>query len=167
MNFNNRICQKLHEEHNATVALLERLQQLLARNRGSEPPDATDAAVSRLLSDLATVLGTEIDRHFAFEEDHLFTYLADMGNSAIGEHLTSEHRIILPLGARVVAIARAVAGRAFTPAEWDEFERVGRQLVDQLVPHAQKEDMALLPMIDDSMDPQTEARLYQDYVENG
>jgi hypothetical protein len=34
------------------------------------------------------------------------------------------------------------------------------------VPHAQKEDMALLPMLEDNMDAETEARLYQDYVEN-
>jgi hemerythrin-like domain-containing protein len=166
MNFRNRVCQTLHDEHASTVALLERLQQFLARHPGGEPPDATDGNAVRLLSDLATGLGTEINRHFAFEEEHLFSYLAEIGDAGIGEHLTSEHRIILPLGTRIAAIARSVAGRAFTPAEWDEFARLGRPLIDNLTAHAQKEDMALLPMIEDNMDPQTEARLYEDYVEN-
>jgi hemerythrin-like domain-containing protein len=166
MNFSNRVCQTLHDEHAATVALLERLQQLLSRNQEGAPPKAADSTITRLLTDLAAGLGTEIDRHFAFEEDHLFTYLAEMGNGGIGAQLTREHRMILPVGSRVAEIARAVAGRDFTQAEWDEFARLGRQLVDQLAVHAQKEDMALLPMIEDNMDPETEARLYQEYVEN-
>ena len=165
MNFSNRICQTLHEEHVATVTLLERLQQLLINRRNSGPPNTSDLTVARLLTDLASGLGREIDRHFAFEENHLFTYLVEMGNSGIGAQLTAEHRVILPLGTRVAEIARAVAGRAFTPAEWDEFVRSGRALADNLIPHAQKEDMALLPMIEANMDQETEAHLHQEYLE--
>jgi hypothetical protein len=35
-----------------------------------------------------------------------------------------------------------------------------------MLAHVQKEEMALLPVIEDNMDPETEARLYQEYVEN-
>src|SRR6516165_9076409 len=100
MNFSNRVCQTLHDEHAATVALLERLQQLLSRNQEGAPPKAADSTITRLLTDLAAGLGTENDRHFAFEEDHLFTYLAEMGNGGIGAQLTREHRMILPVGSR-------------------------------------------------------------------
>ena len=75
MNFNNQISQKLHDEHAATVALMERLEQLLARGRRAGPPDTADGSVARLLSDLSTGLENDVDRHFIFEEDHVFNYL--------------------------------------------------------------------------------------------
>ena len=108
MNFQNRVCQKLHEEHAAVIALLERLVQTIARHRDSAP-DAKDPMVAKLLSDLAAELPGEVERHFAFEEAELY---------------------------------------------------------DCLVPHARKEDMALLPMLDSLMDPEKEAQLYEKYVEH-
>ncbi len=166
MTFTNRISQALHDEHSATVALMERLEQMLARGRRGEPPNADDGTVARLLSDLAG-LEAEIGRHFTFEEDHLFTYLEAMGDVGIGQHLTDEHKTIRPLAARVIALARAAAGKGFAPEEWDQFSRLGRELGDRLLAHVQKEEMALLPVIEEAMDAETEARLYEDYVENG
>ena len=166
MSFTNRISQTLHDEHGATVALIERLEQLVARNRRGGPPNSADSAVARLLSDLSTGLGAEVERHFVFEEDHLFTYLEAMGDGGIGSHLTSEHAAIRPLATRVAEIARAVGGKTFAPAEWEEFARLSQELGDCLLAHVQKEEMALLPVIEDNMDPATEARLYQEYVEN-
>ncbi len=90
MSFTNRISQTLHDEHGATVALMERLEQLLARGRRGGPPDKADASVARLLSDLSTGVEAEIERHFAFEENHLFTFLEAIGDAGIGAHLLSE-----------------------------------------------------------------------------
>ena len=162
MSFTNRISQALHDEHGATVALMERLEQVLTRGQRSGPPDIADSNIARLLSDLSTGVEAEIERHFAFEEDHLFTYLAAMGDVGIGAHLTSEHAAMRPLA----TMARAAAAKGFTPAEWEEFTRLGRQLGDLMLQHVQKEEMALLPVIEETMDAETEARLYQDYVEN-
>jgi hemerythrin-like domain-containing protein len=108
----------------------------------------------------------EVERHFAFEENHLFTYLEAMGDAGIGAHLTSEHAAMRPLGVRLAAMARAAAAKGFTPAEWDEFIRLGQEFGDCMLAHVQKEEMALLPVIEESMDAETEARLYQEYVEN-
>ena len=166
MSFTNRISQTLHDEHDATVALMERLQQFLARNRRGGPPSSVAGDVARLLSDLSIGLGTEVERHFAFEENHLFTYLEATGDGGIGAHLTSEHATIRPLGARVAEIARAAAAKSFTLAEWEEFVRLGQELADCLLAHVQKEEMALLPVIEETMDAETEARLYQEYVED-
>ena len=52
MNFRNRVCQKLCEEHAAVQALLERLMQTIARHRDSAP-DVKDPLVAKLLNDLA------------------------------------------------------------------------------------------------------------------
>lgn len=166
MSYTNRISQTLHDEHGATVALMERLEQMLARGRRGGPPDNADGNVARLLSDLSAGMEAEIERHFAFEEDHIFTYLEAIGDTGIGEHLTSEHAAIRPVGTRVAEIARAAAANGFAPAEWEEFTRLARDLSDRMLAHVQKEEMALLPVIEENMDPETEERLYQEYVEN-
>ncbi len=44
MNFRNRICQTLHDEHVASIALMERLEQAFARYR-NKVPDAKDQVV--------------------------------------------------------------------------------------------------------------------------
>jgi hemerythrin-like domain-containing protein len=167
MSYTNRISQTLHDEHAATVALMEQLEQMLARGRRGGPPDKADGNVARLLSDLAVGLEAEVERHFAFEENHIFTYLEAIGDAGIGEHLTNEHAAIRPISARVATIARAAATNGFAPAEWEEFNRLAQDLSDRILTHVQKEEAALLPVIEENMDPETEARLYQEYVENG
>jgi hemerythrin-like domain-containing protein len=165
MSFTNRISQQLHEEHGATVALMERLEQLVARHRRG-PPDTGDPGVARLLSDLSTSVEGEVQRHFAFEEQHVFTYLDAGGDEAIGAHLTDEHRAIRPIGLTIAGLARDAAAHGFDDAKWQEFRRLGQELCERLLAHVQKEEMALLPLIEESMDAETEARLYHHYVEN-
>jgi hemerythrin-like domain-containing protein len=163
--FNNRISQRLHDEHCATVALMERLEQLIARYRRGGMPDVGEAAVKKLLSDLSVEITSEVERHFAFEETHLFPQLEAAGDAAIGAHLTDEHRAIRPLGARIAALAREAAAQGFDAGRWEEFRRLGQELTERLLTHVQKEEMALLPLIDDAMDTATEERLYLEYVE--
>jgi hemerythrin-like domain-containing protein len=164
MSFANRINQRLHEEHCATVALMERLERLIAGHR-REPPDTHDHSVAQVLSDLWTVLEADVQRHFAFEEDRLFTYLSGIGEEAIAAHLTDEHTVIRPIGARIAALAREAATRGFDSAGWNEFRKAGQELCERLLAHVQKEEMALLPLLEESMDADTEARLLRDYLE--
>jgi len=163
--FNNRISQRLHDEHCSTIALMERLEQLIIRYRRSGMPDAREAAVAKLLADLAVGITAEVERHFVFEETHLFPRLQAAGDGAIGAHLTDEHGAIRPLGVRIAAVAREAAAGGFDAGRWDEFRRLGQELCERMLTHVQKEEMALLPLIDDSMDAETEERLYQEYVE--
>jgi hemerythrin-like domain-containing protein len=165
MNFHNRVCQKLHEEHEAVVALLERLVQTIARHRNGVP-DAKEPMLAKLMNDLAAELPGEVERHFAFEEAELFSYLGEAGNHGIGAHLTYEHGIIRPIAAALVQLIGEVRVKGFDAARWAEFRELGQQLYDSLVPHARKEDMALLPMLDDLMDPEKETQLYEKYVEH-
>jgi hemerythrin-like domain-containing protein len=163
MNFSNRISQTLHEEHLATVALMQRLEQFLARNRDSVP-DAGDIGARQLCRELATALETEVRRHFDFEEKRLFTFLDAAGEGAIGAHLKDEHNIIRPLGAKIAQLARA-AEAGFDQASWSDFRRVGQELCERLFSHVEKEEMALVPLIEETMDAATEARLVQEYIE--
>lgn len=165
MSFTNRISRTLHDEHCSTVALMERLEQLIARHRRGSPPDMTDRGIIQLLSDLSAGLETEVERHFTFEEDHLFSFLRAIGDEAIGAHLTEEHVAIRPLGKRIAGLAREATAKGFDAAKWDEFRGLGAELCERMLAHVQKEEMALLPLIEENMDADTEARLYREYVE--
>jgi hemerythrin-like domain-containing protein len=165
MSFTNRISQTLHEEHRATIALMERLEQLMARHRRG-PPDVGAAGVAQLLGDLATGAEAEVQRHFAFEETRLFSYLDAVGDGAIGAHLTEEHAAMRPIGVKVARLAREAAVQGFDAARWDEFRRLGQELCERMLAHVQKEEMALLPLLEEAMDADAETRLYQEYVEN-
>jgi hemerythrin-like domain-containing protein len=164
MSFNNRVSQVLHEEHRATVALMERLEQFIARHRRGGPPNIADSGAAQLLSDLATGVQAEVQRHFDFEEQHLFTYLNAIGDEAIGAHLTDEHSTMRPLGVRVANMAREASAGGFDQAKWDEFRRLGAELCERMLAHVQKEEMALLPLLEENMDADTEMRLYEGYV---
>ena len=163
MMYSNRVCQKLHDEHMATLALLERLERFVANNK---PPETIDSATRTLLINLAVAFENEIWRHFAFEEKHLFDYFAPSGDTEMAQHLTAEHVQIKNLGERIIAMARAAASSGFLPSAWSEFRLLARQLAEQLTAHAQKEEGVLIPLLQDSMESDTEEQLYTAYAMN-
>lgn len=161
MGFVNRVCQALYDEHRAANALLGRLESLIARHGRGAAPDAADGAVAGLLSDLAFGIDTEIASHFDFEERELFPQLEQAGEGTIGAHFMDEHGILRPLATRLLALARQAAVQGFDAARWDEFRRVGEEYCVLMHAHIQQEDMALLPAVEATMDPETELRLMQ------
>lgn len=166
MTFAYQITQTLNAEHTSTVALMQQLEQLAGKYGRDKAPDATDAAVRKLLNELVTWASTEIDRHFSFEEDRLFPLLAEGGNAEIGEHLTEEHKILRKLGTAICEQSREAMASGFDLPRWRAFRQTAQDLCGPMSAHAQKEDMALLPLLDESIDPTMEAQLYQDYVGN-
>lgn len=161
LSFVNRVCQALYDEHRAAMALLGRLEGLIARHGRSGAPDAADGAVAGLLSDLVFGIGTEIAGHFDFEERELFPLLEQAGEGTIGEHLMDEHGTIRPLATRLLSLAREATAQGFDAGRWDEFRRVGAQYCDSMHAHIEKEDMALLPLVEATMDAEREMRLAQ------
>jgi hemerythrin-like domain-containing protein len=164
MSFANRISQAIHDEHRATIALMERLEHLLVQHR-REPPDI-GAVVALLLADLASGVEADVRRHFDFEEGRLFAYLDAVGDAAIGAHLTDEHSLMRPLGARLAEVAREAAARGFDAASWAEFRRLGQEFCERVIAHIQKEEMALLPLLEETMDADAEMQLYEEYIES-
>ena len=166
MSFVNRISQALHDEHRATIALMERLEQLLATNRRGPVPDTKAPGVARLLSELSVGLVAEVERHFDFEEKQLFTYLDAIGDETIGAHLTDEHTAMRPICTEIARLAREAAAEGFNDRNWEAFRQLGLELCERMLVHVQKEEMALLPLIEEAMDADTATRLYQEYVQN-
>ena len=165
MSFTRRNAQLLHEDHQATVAVIEALDQLLANAR-KKAPDTTDPAVLKTLQAAGSAIEEEVSEHFAFEENELFTRLEDMGDVSIGAHLREEHRALLPLGKSVAEQARAAMENGFTGDSWTSFRTVAAELIERMFAHIQKEEMALLPLLEDLLDAESDMELATAYGEN-
>ncbi len=165
MSFSRRTAQLLHEDHQATVVVIESLDQLLAKSR-KKVPDTSDPSVLKILQAAGNAIEEEVSVHFAFEENELFPRLEEMGDVAIGVHLREEHRALLPLGKSVAEMARAALENGFTDETWTKFRTVAAELIERMFAHIQKEEMALLPTLDDLLDAETDMELSTAYAEN-
>ncbi len=159
------ILRSLHEEHAAMLAVLERVENLLAGNGPRNPPDPTQAAVAGVLDDFAAALGDDIAHHYEFEETHLFPRFADGADPAIAEMLRQEHELIRPLAGRVVAAVAAARADGFTAASWAEFHAEAGEVAEREVFHIQKEEMGFLPALDQILQPDEDGPLQMAYAE--
>jgi hemerythrin-like domain-containing protein len=162
MDFTHTICRILHDEHHATIELLDGLEDLLAHGRRGVP-DLDSPAPRKLLGDLAAMTELELKRHFAFEEQQLFTRLSDAGDGAIGEHLTEEHQTILPVAQRLGEMASEALENGMGEPQWEEFRSLGAELIERMQAHIQKEEMALLPMLEETLEPEDDLALTEAY----
>ncbi len=165
MSFTRRTAQVLHEDHCATLALIEDLERLIGRF-GRRPPDLDDPATRQTLQGTAAAIDQEVCDHFKFEEDEIFTRLADNGEVDIGVQLCEEHRAILPAGKKVSALAKQALGEGFDDQSWPKFKVEAGKFIEPLLAHVHKEEMALLPLVDELLDPETDLRLYENYSNN-
>lgn len=163
MPFARRITEILHEEHTATLALVATLDKLLAGGRQS-PPDVHAAAARSTLEGLASAIESEVCKHFAFEEQQLFPRLAEHGDDALGQELILEHEAILPIGMQLSALARRALVAGFSENDWSEFFAKGADFTARLQPHVEKEERALLPIIDEIVDRETDFELCAMYA---
>ena len=147
MEFNRHISRRLHEEHEATLALWSRVETSLAAGR----PDAG------LLRSAAAALAEELDRHFAFEEAELFPRLAAAGEADIGMLLADEHATIRDVGREFIALVKSEPGSP-------RLRPLGLELAERLVAHVQKEEMSLLPSLDDLLDEDADQELSASYA---
>lgn len=162
MDFQRGICRILHDEHRETIQTMDGLEDLLARGRRGVP-DLDDAETRALLAKLADLIEDEVRNHFRFEEGELFTRLAEQGDEAIGAHLTEEHNAILPVGERIAEIARGAVANGMSEADWEEFRALSAELIERMLSHIQKEEMALLPLLEGSLEAAEDLELVTSY----
>ena len=162
MEFRQRITRALHDEHISVMALLERLESLLRAHGRAERLQADDDVAARILGDFAAAMDGEIATHFEFEESGLFPPLDEMGASTMVEILSEEHLVILPLGRRLADLARRGPG-AFDAQTWREFRPLASELIERLASHIQKEEMGMLPSLEEALDEAEDARLADAY----
>ena len=157
MNFQRQVSQALDEEHRANLDLLGRVEQAFVR--ASRSGAACDADVAKLAASFAHCIEHDIGRHFDFEERELFPRLVQAGEGDIAGLLEDEHRAIREVAAELLPLAHAAAAGTLDSAGWDALKRGALEMVERQVAHIQKETMALLPMLDDLLDDDTDREL--------
>jgi hemerythrin-like domain-containing protein len=160
MDFERQVSRRLHEEHVATLELWGRLEQAFATRARAWPPSQPDPALASLLQRCAAALAEEVTRHFEFEERDLFPRLAASGEGDIAMLLAEEHETI-----RHVAHAfRTLAAGTPDDSGWRQLRTLGLELAERLTAHVQKEEMALLPMLEDLLDEDADRELALAYL---
>ncbi|MFO1293068.1 MAG: hemerythrin domain-containing protein [Rubrivivax sp.] len=149
MSFNSQVARTLDDEHRAHLSLLGRIEGALARR--------DDAALAPLAGPLVRQLEEEVLRHFGFEEQQLFPRMAETGDDAIAAMLTEEHDSMRAVAAELAPLARALAAGA--SPDRAALQRLALEWVERMVAHIQKETMALLPLLDDLLDEDSDREL--------
>jgi hemerythrin-like domain-containing protein len=163
MELQRQISRKLYEEHVAILDLLGRFGRALERLR-AEPPAADDPAWRVLLAQVGTALEYEITRHFDLEETQLFPRLHARGEGDLAELLFEDHEVIREVTRPLLGlVARAQAG-ALDAAGWRSLKAAGLELVERLGSHAEKEQGALVPLVDEMLDEATDQELWTQYT---
>ena len=142
-----QVSRRLHEEHVAVIALCGRLEASLASGK----PDAA------LLRAALAAIDEEVERHFVFEERELFPRLKEAGEGDLVDLLLEEHASVRDAARRFAAAARQDPPGA-------ELRPAGLEFAERLSSHAQKEEMSLLPALDNLLDESTDAELILGYA---
>jgi len=157
MNFQRQVSCALDAEHRTYLEFLGRVEQAFAR-----APRASNTGtdeLTRLAASLARQIEHDIGRHFDFEERMLFPLLEEVGEGDIAGLLGDEHGAIREVAAELLPLARGAAAGTLDAAGWNALKRGATELVERQVAHIQKETMALLPMLDDLLDEETDREL--------
>ncbi|HSH06928.1 MAG TPA: hemerythrin domain-containing protein [Burkholderiales bacterium] len=162
MEFNLNITRRLHEEHAATLVLWSRLEQLIT-GRGAQWPPAEGDAIAKGLRECAATLAQEVADHFAFEEAQLFPRLEEGGEGDIAQLLAEEHGVIREAARQFGDLQARGARGALDEAGWRSLRTLALELVERLVSHVQKEEMSLLPALEDLIDEDQDRALITDY----
>lgn len=163
MELQRQISRRLHEEHVAIIALLGRFEQALSR-LGAAPPVAGDPPWSTLLAQIDTALRYEITRHFDLEEEGLFPRLHARGEGDLAELLFEEHEAIRAVARPLLGLIERARAGALDASGWGALKRSGLELAERLSSHAQKEQDALVPLVDELLDEATDRELWNNYV---
>ena len=156
MSFRRQVSQALDDEHRVNLGLMARVEQALARAK--RPGDVRDA-VAPLAPALARHLADEIGRHFDFEERELFPRMAGAGDGDMAALLVEEHLAIREVCLELLPLAHHAAAGTLDDAGADALRRLALELCERQVAHIQKESMALLPLLDDLLDDDTDREL--------
>lgn len=162
MDFNSQICRRLHEEHAAVFELCRRIDQAFSRQ--TQMPSADDPAWSALLRKIELAMEHEVWRHFLFEERSLWPLLDGSGDGDLARLLDEEHEVIRDVAETLTAgITQGLAGD-LDPARWQTLKTAALEFSERLVSHAQKEDLSLLPVLDNLLTPEQDSEMFGAYA---
>ncbi len=153
-----RLSQILHEEHQRTLVVLDKLDGW----RGKDMPKEM-SEISELLQAIIDVAEHDIHGHYAFEEGHLFPILRVNGAEFMTNMLQGEHTIIRPIAEEVSNIAQKALEDGFTDETWARFQERSFEFIGHETFHIQKEEMGLINALNALLTPEQEAPLIELY----
>ncbi len=156
MDFRRQVNRALDEEHRSTLELLSRVEQTFV---SPAPPAARDPGLARVAASLANHIERDVARHFDFEERELFPRLEAAGEGDLVGLLMEEHVAIREVTAELLPLARAAATGTLESDAWKALKRSALEAAERLTAHIHKETMALLPLLDDVLDDDTDREL--------
>ena len=157
MTFPRQVSRMLDDEHRINLELLGRVEQAFARAPRSGT--AHDPELPKLAGAFARHIEQDIGRHFDFEERELFPRMTDAGDGDMAGLLIEEHEAIRAVAGELVPLARAAEAGTLDDAGWAALKRGALEMVEREVAHIQKETMALLPLLDDLLDEDSDREL--------
>lgn len=161
MNFRYDISKVLSKDHVAIIELLGRLLKFIKDTGITGNADWRSSEIRELFSDLKFAFQVEVPRHFTIEEKEVFPILSENGMEDMVEVLTSEHRVILDLIGKVSPIIVKFVDEGVEPTkgEWEELVRFGGSLITELSSHAEKEEYAFVPAVEETLDDEQARRI--------
>jgi hypothetical protein len=164
MDFQRQTNRRLYEEHVATLQLLARVERVFSGRAGAYPPAADDSAWPAFARTLLIAIEVEVARHFEFEERDLFPRLEQAGDGDLAALLNEEHATIRAVAQPLAALLRQALGEGLQPQQWQAMRTLALEFSERLGSHAQKEDGALLPLLENLLDEDTDRDLFGNYA---
>ena len=164
MDFLRQTNRRLYEEHVATLQLLARVERVFSGRAGAYPPAADDAAWPPFVRALLAAIDVEIARHFEFEERDLFPRLEEAGDGDLAALFGEEHATIRAVAEPLAGLLRRALADGLAPQQWQTLKVQALEFCERLGSHAQKEDGALLPVLENLLDEDTDRELFGAYA---
>ena len=164
MDFQLQTSRRLYEEHAATLDLLSRAERVFTGRAGAYPPAEGDSNFPSFARALLGAIDVEVARHFEFEERDLFPRLEEAGDGDLAGLLIEEHGTIRAVAQPLADLLRKALAGGVQPAEWQTMKVLALEFSERLGSHAQKEDGALLPVLDNLLDEETDRELFAAYA---
>jgi len=164
MDFRRQTNQRLYEEHAATLQLLARVERMFTGRAAAYPPQAGDSEWPAFARALLSAIEVEVARHFEFEERDLFPRLQEAGDGDLAELLNEEHGTIRAVAQSLAGLLRLSLAGALLPQQWQSMKIHALEFSERLGSHAQKEDGALLPVLENLLDEETDRELFGAYA---
>lgn len=163
MEYTRATARAMHDDHMAVNALLDRVERFVEQHGSDDIPDHTRPEVGQLLSELRAAVEGEITSHFSFEEESLFPILEEAGAGDMCAILRRDNQVLLPQGMRLAEIAGPAGRSGFTAESWSEFRRDALTFADGLRGHANKEEMGMVPALEELLEEDQDRDLIARY----
>ena len=147
------------------LVLMCAIENRVTGAEGQHPMDPRDDNDRALLEEIVTGL-TDMMGHNAFEEAVLFPLLNDrnIGGDALSELLSEEHLVIEPMARRVRTLAADILEQGVRGSSAETFHDAALILARNLIPHIQKEEMAVVQRLASLLKPDVDRKLAHSYA---